>query len=91
MHIAVIGGGVFGTMIAIRLAEFGRSVTLLERLPALMQGTSTLANCLSVSITRATRKPRANASAASLGSNRSSRTPCCPGSPTPISSRVKDR
>ena len=27
MHIAVIGGGVLGTMIAIRLAEFGRSVS----------------------------------------------------------------
>ena len=27
MRIAVIGGGVFGTMIAIRLAEFGRSVS----------------------------------------------------------------
>ena len=34
MHIAVIGGGVLGTS---ELAEFGRSVTLLERLPALMQ------------------------------------------------------
>ena len=46
MRIAVIGGGVFGTMIAIRLAEFGHSVSLLERLPALMQGTSSLANRL---------------------------------------------
>ena len=27
MRIAVIGGGVFGTMIAIRLAEFGHSVS----------------------------------------------------------------
>ena len=34
MRIAVIGGGVFGTMIAMRLAEFGHSVSLLERLPA---------------------------------------------------------
>ncbi len=46
MRIAVIGGGVFGTMIAIRLAELGPSVSLLERLPALMQGTSSLANRL---------------------------------------------
>jgi len=46
MRIAVIGGGVFGTMIAFRLAEFGHSVSLLERLPALMQGTSSLANRL---------------------------------------------
>ena len=46
MRIAVIGGGVFGTMIAVRLAEFGHSVSLLERLPALMQGTSSLANRL---------------------------------------------
>jgi glycine/D-amino acid oxidase-like deaminating enzyme len=44
MRIAVIGGGIFGTMIAIRLAEFGHSVSLLERLPALLQGTSSVAN-----------------------------------------------
>jgi glycine/D-amino acid oxidase-like deaminating enzyme len=46
MRIAVIGGGVFGTRIAIGLAEFGQSVRLFERLPALMQGTSSLANRL---------------------------------------------
>jgi succinate dehydrogenase/fumarate reductase flavoprotein subunit len=92
MRIAVIGGGVFGTMIAIRLAEFGHSVSLLERLPALMQGTSSLANrCISVSTTHATKKPHVNASAGSVGSSRSSRRPCCPASPTPISSRAKDR
>lgn len=46
MRIAVVGGGVFGTMIAIRLAEFGQSVSLLERLPALLQGTTSVANRL---------------------------------------------
>ncbi|MEM7445873.1 MAG: FAD-dependent oxidoreductase [Pseudomonadota bacterium] len=40
MDIAVIGGGVFGVMSAIRLAESGCSVTLFERLPELMSGTT---------------------------------------------------
>lgn len=44
MNIAVIGGGVFGAMTAMRLAEFGEQVTLFERLPALMQGTTGIAN-----------------------------------------------
>jgi L-2-hydroxyglutarate oxidase LhgO len=46
MKIAVIGGGVFGAMTATRLAEFGEAVSLFERLPALMQGTTSIANRL---------------------------------------------
>lgn len=48
MNIAVIGGGVFGVMTAIRLAEMGQSVSLFERLPGLMQGASVNANRLHV-------------------------------------------
>lgn len=43
---AIIGGGIFGAMTAIRLAESGRSVSLFERLPGLMQGASSNANRL---------------------------------------------
>ena len=46
MDIAIVGGGVFGVMTAIRLAELGQSVTVFERLPGLMQGASTNANRL---------------------------------------------
>jgi L-2-hydroxyglutarate oxidase LhgO len=46
MKIAVIGGGVFGAMTAARLAEVGETVSLFERLPALMQGTTSVANRL---------------------------------------------
>jgi len=48
MDIAVIGGGVFGVMTAIRLAEMGQAVTLFERLPGLMQGASVNANRLHI-------------------------------------------
>src|SRR6476619_5424619 len=44
MNIAVIGGGVFGAVIAIKLAEMGPAVSLFERLPALMQAASSNAN-----------------------------------------------
>ena len=46
MNIAVIGGGAFGVMTAIRLAEMGETVSLFERLPSLMQGASFNANRL---------------------------------------------
>jgi len=46
MNIAIIGGGAFGLMTAIRLAELGGLVTLFERLPGLMQGASSNANRL---------------------------------------------
>lgn len=46
MDIAVIGGGVFGVMTAIRLAETGQAVTLFERLPSLLRGASDNANRL---------------------------------------------
>ena len=46
MKIAVIGGGVFGVMTATGLAEFGETVSLFERLPILMQGTTSVANRL---------------------------------------------
>jgi L-2-hydroxyglutarate oxidase LhgO len=46
MKIAVIGGGVFGAMTAARLVEVGETVSLFERLPALMQGTTSVANRL---------------------------------------------
>jgi glycine/D-amino acid oxidase-like deaminating enzyme len=46
VKIAVIGGGVFGAMTAIRLAERGETVSLFERLPALMLGASFNANRL---------------------------------------------
>jgi len=44
MNIAVIGGGVFGAVTAIKLAEMGRMVSLFERRPALMQAASSNAN-----------------------------------------------
>lgn len=44
MRAAVIGGGAFGAMSAIRLAEDGHAVTVFERLPALGAGTSGHAN-----------------------------------------------
>jgi hypothetical protein len=44
MNIAVIGGGVFGAMAAIRLAEAGRKITLFERESDLLRGTSSNAN-----------------------------------------------
>lgn len=40
MKIAIIGGGVFGSMTALRLAEAGHAVTLFERQPELMMGAS---------------------------------------------------
>lgn len=40
MKIAVIGGGVFGSMTALRLAEAGHGVTIFERQPSLMMGAS---------------------------------------------------
>ena len=46
MNIAIIGGGVFGAMTAIQLAEFGETVSLFERLPGLMKGASFNANRL---------------------------------------------
>jgi glycine/D-amino acid oxidase-like deaminating enzyme len=46
MKIAVIGGGVFGVMTAIKLAENGETVSLFERLPVVMQGASYNANRL---------------------------------------------
>jgi len=46
MEIAVIGGGVFGAMTALRLAETGHAVRLFERRLALMQGASHNANRL---------------------------------------------
>lgn len=45
-RVAVIGGGVFGVMTAIRLAESGNQVNLYERLPGLLQGASSNANRL---------------------------------------------
>jgi glycine/D-amino acid oxidase-like deaminating enzyme len=44
MNIAVIGGGVFGAVTAIKLAEMGQTVSLFERRPALMQAASSNAN-----------------------------------------------
>lgn len=46
MRIAVVGGGAFGVMTAARLAEANETVTLFERLPGLMQGSSANANRL---------------------------------------------
>ena len=46
MNIAIIGGGVFGAMTAIRLAELDQTVSLFERLPGLMKGASFNANRL---------------------------------------------
>ena len=39
-RIAVIGAGIFGCNVALRLAESGHEVVLLERLPYIMKGTS---------------------------------------------------
>lgn len=44
MNVAVIGGGAFGAMTAIRLAEAGQAVSLFERLPGLMLGATLNAN-----------------------------------------------
>ena len=46
MRTAVVGGGVFGVMTAIRLAEAGHAITLYERLPDLLLGTSRSGNRL---------------------------------------------
>src|SRR5215475_7414298 len=46
MRVAVVGGGVFGVMAAIKLAELGQDVTLFERKPILMQGASRSGNRL---------------------------------------------
>src|SRR5262245_32541600 len=46
MNIAIIGGGAFGAMTAIRLAELGQTVSLFEPLPGLMKGASCNANRL---------------------------------------------
>jgi len=46
MKVAIIGGGVFGAMIAIHLAERGWAATIFESLPALMSGASQHANRL---------------------------------------------
>jgi glycine/D-amino acid oxidase-like deaminating enzyme len=40
VNVAVIGGGVFGSLSALELAALGHRVTLLERNPRLMQGAS---------------------------------------------------
>ena len=40
MNVAVVGGGVFGSMAALQLAGQGHDVTLCERQPGLMQGAS---------------------------------------------------
>jgi glycine/D-amino acid oxidase-like deaminating enzyme len=40
LKVAVVGGGAFGAMAALRLAEGGHAVTLFERQPALMMGAS---------------------------------------------------
>jgi glycine/D-amino acid oxidase-like deaminating enzyme len=44
MRVAVIGGGVFGAMTALRLSELGLIVSLFERHPDLLMGTSSWAN-----------------------------------------------
>jgi glycine/D-amino acid oxidase-like deaminating enzyme len=46
VKIAITGGGVFGAMSAIDLAENGHAVTIFERLDGLLQGTSRNANRL---------------------------------------------
>jgi glycine/D-amino acid oxidase-like deaminating enzyme len=46
MRVAVVGGGAFGVMTAIRLAELDQDVTLFERKPSLMQGASRSGNRL---------------------------------------------
>ena len=46
MNIAVIGGGVFGALAAIRLAEAGKTVSLFERRSELLRGASINANRL---------------------------------------------
>ena len=74
MNIAVVGGGAFGMMAAIRLAEMGEAVSLFERLPGLMEGVSSNANgCIGDITIRATRRPRANASMDTESSSRNSR------------------
>lgn len=46
LRVAVVGGGIFGAVSALRLAELQHRVTLFERLPELMQGTSRVGNRL---------------------------------------------
>lgn len=46
MRVAIIGGGIFGAMTAAKLAEDGFSICMFERLPGLMQGTTSVANRL---------------------------------------------
>src|SRR5262245_37849286 len=46
MRVAVVGGGVFGVMTAIKLAELDQEVTLFERKPTLMHGASRSGNRL---------------------------------------------
>jgi len=46
MRVAVVGGGVFGVMTAIKLAELDQDVTLFERKPSLMHGASRFGNRL---------------------------------------------
>lgn len=46
MDIAVIGGGAFGVMTTIRLAEGGQRVTLFERLSSVLRGSTANANRL---------------------------------------------
>lgn len=40
MKVAVVGGGVFGAMTALRLEQAGHKVSIFERLPSLMMGAS---------------------------------------------------
>ena len=46
MRVAIIGGGIFGAATAAKLTEDGFSICLFERLPGLMQGTTSVANRL---------------------------------------------
>ena len=46
MRVAIIGGGAFGAATAVKLAEHGFSICVFERLPGLMQGTTSVANRL---------------------------------------------
>ena len=46
MNVAVVGGGVFGSLAALKLAAAGNTVTLFERQPDLLRGASLNANRL---------------------------------------------